>query len=171
MKNTTKDTIKDDDAQAKAAMLAALNTFARQRSGIEYGNYGDWRAFNSERRSITKDLKEARVLLSFIEHTDSITYANLRDGLRAYSGRLTVTLTKTNTGYASRTDYCTGQYFPTEYRRAVCAVAASAIWDWFRDGCMPTDADLERQHISAGDYIRKRLRMQFGRGIASRWFQ
>lgn len=33
--------------------------------------------------------------------------------------------------------YCTGQYFPTEYRRAVCAVLASALWDYVREHCMP----------------------------------
>jgi hypothetical protein len=30
-------------------------------------------------------------------------------------------------------DYCTGQYFPTEYRRAACAVLASALWSAKRD--------------------------------------
>jgi hypothetical protein len=30
-------------------------------------------------------------------------------------------------------DYCTGQYWPTEYRRAVCAVLASALWEYTRN--------------------------------------
>lgn len=34
-------------------------------------------------------------------------------------------------------DYCTGQYWPTEYRKAACAVLASAVWSWMRDECMP----------------------------------
>jgi hypothetical protein len=33
--------------------------------------------------------------------------------------------------------YCTGQYFPTEYRRAVCAVLASALWEYTRGKAMP----------------------------------
>ena len=61
-------------------------------------------------------------------------------------------------------DYCTGQYFPTEYRRAVCAVLASAIWSWKRDQCMPADT------AKPGDYLRANLKREFGRGMAARWF-
>ncbi len=34
-------------------------------------------------------------------------------------------------------EYTTGQYMPTEYRKAVCAVLASALWEYTRDKCMP----------------------------------
>lgn len=34
-------------------------------------------------------------------------------------------------------DYCTGQYWPTEYRRAVCAVLASALRDYQRANMPP----------------------------------
>jgi hypothetical protein len=35
-----------------------------------------------------------------------------------------------------RLDYTTGQYWPTEYRRAAAAVLASALWSYWRD-CVP----------------------------------
>ena len=60
-------------------------------------------------------------------------------------------------------DYCTGQYFPTEYRRAVCAVLSSAIWAWTSAHCMPADT------AKPGDYLRASFKREFGRGM-SRWF-
>jgi hypothetical protein len=75
-----------------------------------------------------------------------------------------------------RLDYCTGQYWPTEYRRAVCAVMASALWEHTREHCMPKKKDgpggpALYDGKTAGDFIRARFRKEFGRGIASRWFQ
>lgn len=98
-----------------------------------------------------------------------------------------------------RIGYTTGQYFPTEYRRAVCAVAASVLWDWVRDKAMPPRAftvagkkeystfeeasaaardylpaivSIEETYrgLSGGDWLRRYFRREFGRGIASRWF-
>lgn len=123
-------------------------------------------------------------------------------------------------------DYCTGQYWPTEYRRAVCSVAASTLWDWVRSRAMPPEnykvewknergewvptlplfddakeaeayaATIREQKeregrtafdtvphgygmtlvfprvrgLSPGDWLRRYFRREFGRGIASRWF-
>lgn len=53
-------------------------------------------------------------------------------------------------------DYCTGQYFPTEYRAAVCRTLSNAIWRFYRDNVTPD--------------VRAFARETFGRGIASRWF-
>ncbi|HEY4356011.1 MAG TPA: hypothetical protein VGN16_09710 [Acidobacteriaceae bacterium] len=74
-----------------------------------------------------------------------------------------------------RLDYCTGQYWPTEYRRAACAVLASAIWYWWREECMPEpttvdDGNKRYDNLSAGDFLRRNARREFGRGIQSRWF-
>lgn len=118
----------------KQNLLTVLRAFARQRSGIEYGNYGDWEAFQSERRSITRDYAHADKLLSYVAWHDSITADMILAAQRAFSGRLTIT-ERSPGSFA--VDYCTGQYFPTEYRKAVCAVLASAVWDWARDQCMP----------------------------------
>ena len=96
-------------------------------------------------------------------------------------------------------DYCTGQYFPTEYRRAVAAICAGALWDWVRDKAMPPRAytvagkkeyatleeataaaraylpaivSIEETYrgLSGGDWLRRYFRREFGRGLASRFF-
>jgi hypothetical protein len=160
-------TTETTDRTARQRIIDALYRFASQRPGLEFGNYGDWKAYRAEMRSITKDLHEARALLRRIE-LSGMSADTLRGGFRAYSGRLT--LTETDGGV--RLSYCTGQYWPTEYRRAVCAVAAAALWDYYRDNA-PVDAGPIETHSNlqnVGDYIRRTARREFGRGIASRWF-
>ena len=49
----------------------------------------------------------------------------LRENL--YGGRLTWD--------GDKLDYCTGQYYPVEYRKAICRALASAIWTYFREDC------------------------------------
>lgn len=158
----------------KQQIIAALRTFIGQRPGLEYGNYGNPVAYRAEMRAITKDLHQARELLRYVELRESISAADiLKASESAYSGRLTI-------GADATIDYCTGQYWPTEYRRAVCAVMASAIWAWTRDQCMPaptlhhnseTGETLHRyKGQRAGDYLRASLKREFGRGMAARWF-
>ena len=138
----------------KGLIIAALDRWIRQRPGLEFGNYGDVRAYRSELRSITKDGNQAKQLLRYVEQSQ-ITGEQLASALRhAFSGRLSWD--------GKALSYTTGQYWPTEYRRAVCAVLASAIWDYWRDG-------LEGDNI--GDRLRKSAYRTFGRGIASRWFR
>lgn len=133
------------------AMLRALEKFTRQRPGMEFGNYGDAKSYRAELRGITRDFSEAQTLLRAVRYS-GITADQLRDAFRAYSGRLSWD------GERQRLEYCTGQYFPTEYRKAVCAVLASALWQHRRDG------------LKSGDQMRASFRREFGRGIASRWF-
>ena len=139
----------------KAAILSALTGFASQRPGLEYANYGDPASYRSESRAITRDLHHVYTLLRRVLLAPSITSADLKDAFRAHSGRLTWD--------GSRLDYCTGQYFPTEYRRAVCAVLARALWDYWR-GCVPDTV------TNKGDHIRTKARRDLGRTIAARWF-
>jgi hypothetical protein len=129
---------------------ALLRTFAEQRPGLEFGNYGDVKAYRAESRSITRDLHDARTILAAC---DNLTPEQWADGFRAFSGRLTLT--------DGRLEYCTGQYFPTEYRRAVCAVAASALWAAHRN-----DVTGEKP----GDQLRAKFRRIFGARLARRWF-
>lgn len=147
----------------KTHVIQALSAFMRQRPGLEFANYGDVSAYRSELRSITKDLGHARELLNYVEDDADITAAAIIEAAKhAYSGRLTIE----DRGDGNiATDYCTGQYFPTEYRKAVCAVLASAIWDQWRE---EIPADFEG---SKGDELRKRAMRRFGRGIAGVWFR
>jgi hypothetical protein len=166
----------------KDQILALLDAFMRQRSGMEFANYGDIKSYRSEQRSITKDLHDARELLRYVTHCDGITADMLREAFRAYSGRLTLT---TSSKGLPALDYCTGQYFPTEYRRAVCAVLAAAIWEYYREHELPHGStqgatnegaslwyplDNGKPRVSAGDWLRTTLAREFGRSIGNRWF-
>ena len=189
----------------KEKILKLLDAFIRQRPGLVPGNYDSAASYRSEMRSIARDRHQAEELLRYVAARDSITAEHLREGFRAYSGRLTL---KDLPGGRMRLDYCTGQYFPTEYRCAVCAVLASTIWDWTREKGMPapdswrvesyTNPDGSRERskpmqihaacalaeqkgagyyvqeyyggLTAGDWLRRRFRREFGRTIAARWF-
>ena len=142
----------------KQNIVEALDKFIRQRPGLEWGNYGSRESYTAEVRSITKDLREARTLLSAVSWRDSITSEDIVKAAEgAFSGRLSIE-EKNGKPLVS---YCTGQYWPTEYRKAVCAVLASALWDYWRENITePT-----------GDKIRATARRELGRGIASRWFR
>ena len=139
---------------SKSTIVAALDAFIRQRPGLEFGNYGDWTAYRSEVRSIGKDLQHARALLRYVEWHDSITAEMILSA--AQSGRLSIVVD----GNKVRVDYCTGQYWPTEYRPAVCRLLSSVIWDWMR-------ANDPRR---SGEMIRKAASRELGTSIARRWF-
>lgn len=178
--NTTPDTL-------KASIVEALHRFIRQRPGLEYGNYGDPAAYRSELRRITRDLNHARTLLRHVE-LSGVTGRNLVDA--ASTTRLNIQQVD---GEGVRIHYTTGQYFPTEYRAAVARLCASALWDYVRGHCMPepeyktygTPAKSTRHPgypdsplctlptydgLSAGDWLRRHFRREFGRGIASQFF-
>lgn len=67
-----------------------------------------------------------------------------------FSGRLKIV--ETLTGH--KVEYCTGQYFPTEYRRAVAAVCAGALWDYIRETSMPAPVYFVEWQNERGEYVR-----------------
>jgi hypothetical protein len=138
----------------RQAILDALRAFARQRPGLKFGNYGDATSYRAELRSITRDLSDAATLLRAVEHSEITADDILR---AADGGRLSITVD----GERVRIDYCTGQYWPVEYRKAVCRVLAGALWEHVRDSMTGDDI---------GDRIRAHFRREFGRGFASRHF-
>jgi hypothetical protein len=147
----------------KENILKCLQHFVAQRPGLEFGNYGDVSAYRSELRSITKARHHAETLINTVAWRDSITADHILAASKsAYSGRLTIV--RTDTG-GFRIDYCTGQYFPTEYRNAVCAVLSAVLWDYWRDG------NPYGTKPGAGDYIRDVARKELGRSIAQVWFR
>ena len=138
--------------KTKEALVEALRKFIAQRSGIEWGNYGGSReAFMGDYRQILRDGRDARELLRHIELRDSITGAMLEQSL---TGRLSYRM--------GAIEYVTGQYFPTEYRAAVCRALSECLWHWLRYGGGTLD--------TSGEGVRKAVARAFGRGIASRWF-
>jgi hypothetical protein len=145
-------------------ILSALDRFVRQRPGLEFGNYGDSKSYNAELRSIGKDRRDAMELLANVGWRESITAADLLDAAKsAYSGRLSISFDDQGQCVL---DYCTGQYWPTEYRRAVCAVLSQAIWNATRDDMGNGDVDGQ----SPGTRIRNQFKREFGLGMAKRWF-
>jgi hypothetical protein len=108
----------------RTAILNALRAWVAQRPGLEFGNYGDVAAYREEQRDIARDKKHAEILLNAVKWRTSITADDLKAAFRAYSGRLSWN--------GERLDYCTGQYWPTEYRRAACAGLAAAQWGYLR---------------------------------------
>lgn len=182
---------------SKATICAMLYTWIQQRPGLEFGNYGDLSAYRSELRRITRQLHDARQLLRAVE-LSGISAEMLAESFRAFSGRLRL---REDTRKPGRwiLDYCTGQYWPTEYRAAACAVLASALWSYKRESCMPRvsyavagkgsySTMMEAQEAAnkylpaivsieerydgktAGDWLRSKFRREFGRGIQGRWF-
>ena len=182
----------------KQAICEALRVWINQRPGLEYGNYGSVTSYRAEVRSIGRDLQHARELLRAVELRDSITGDDLAAAAafpHAYSGRLSCQVFEPGKVYKSdgcmessydkltvKLDYCTGQYWPTEYRKAACAVLASVLWSWHRDNMPAPRGKLSRTHgpfttehddiegMTPGDWLRASFRRQFGRSIANRWF-
>lgn len=133
----------------KSTLLQALTTFARQRPGLEYGNYGDPVAYRSELRSITKSLTHFTELCNAVALRDGITAEHiLHSAKHAFSGRLSI-------DDKGEIDYCTGQYWPTEYRRAACAVLADCLWSYWRE---------------AGEKPREAAKKNLSRGVARTYF-
>lgn len=148
-------------------ILSVLRAFINSRPGLDPRNYGDVSTYRAESRAITKDRDHALTLLQYVTWT-SIDAAALRAAFRdAYSGRLSI---GTDAKGRMCLDYCTGQYYPTEYRRAACAVLASAIWAYWRDHCMPEQYGYGEGKFRPGDYLRAKARAEFGRAITGRWF-
>ena len=144
--------------QNKTRIIESLRVWIARRPGLDYANYGEPKSYRAEVRGITKDLHHARDMIRAVE-LSSITGDQLAAAFpRAYSGRLSWD--------GERLDYCCGQYWPTEYRRAVCAVCASALWDYYREDF----AAAKRGKESDGDAIRRKFRQMFGRTIQMRWF-
>jgi hypothetical protein len=165
---------------SKETIITLFYAHINQRPQLEFGNYGDVSAYRSEMRSITKDRRQAMELLRVVENCDAITAADLMQACSAYSGRLQI---KRNTKNQWCIEYCAGQYWPTEYRKAACAVLAAALWNYAAAHVMPeprgkitlthgsyatTHDDIEGK--TPGDWLRHYFARKFGRGIASCWF-
>lgn len=176
----------------KPQILEALRQWINQRPGLDFANYGEWKSYRAELRSITRDRSDALQLMQAVALRDSITAEDMIKAFpRAFSGRLAISETKTENAYENYgaqfgpvfLGYCTGQYWPTEYRKAAAAVLARALWEYTSESMPEPKGKITRDYgngfknefdsydgLPAGDWIRKHLRQEFGRGIASRWF-
>ena len=146
----------------KQKIINALYTFANKRPGLDPRNYiRDYRdsegraTYRAEVRSITRDLTHARALLRRVELSGISAKELLEASKEAFSGRLEITATDDG---LVKVSYCVGQYFPTEYRKAVAAVCARALWNYWREDSKPADS------------IRQLARREFPRAIARAYF-
>lgn len=137
----------------KSAICAALAAWINKRPCLEFANYGHIPSYRADAYKITQQKNDAFALLGAVEARDNLTADDLRRAFKtAFSGRLSWD--------GARLEYCVGQYWPTEYRAAACAVLASALWDYWRND----------DESSTADSIHNIARKNLGRGIARRWF-
>ncbi len=119
----------------KTAICGALAAFIRQRPGFDFANYGSAANYRADSRTATLQKRDAETLLQAVRWRDSISGADILEAARG--GRLTITAdeyaNQPNTPARVRIDYCTGRYWPTEYRAGVCRVLSSALWNWQRE--------------------------------------
>lgn len=141
----------------KQAIIDALYVFLHKRPGFDPANY-DAASYRADTRRVARQLREARQLLRAVELRPSITAEDIMR--EAQGGRLDIT----DTPAGVRIDYCAGQYYCTEYRAAVARLLAGVLWDRAREDMIAADGK------SDGDTLRARFRREFGRGLASRYF-
>lgn len=116
------------DAAAQPA-IAALVTFAAQNSGMDSRNYGSAASYRQEARTVTADLHRFTNALQEAR-AEGVTDADvIAEAPHAFSSRLSWVSKDylrekhgMDTDYTPRWDYCTGQYFPTEYRKAAATL-------------------------------------------------
>jgi hypothetical protein len=147
----------------KNEIISALRTFAQKRPNLEYCNYGDSSSYRAEARAITKDLHHARRLIKKVELSGITAQDLIVASNEAFSGRLTIIPANTYSDQF-KIDYCTGQYFATEYRKAVCAVLARALWNHWRED--RKDGDL----MTTGQQLRAIARSELGASLARIYF-
>jgi hypothetical protein len=150
------------ETATKAKLVETVRQFIAQRSGIDRRDYQrDWSdkagaaAFMADYREILRDGRDARRLLEYVAGRDGITAEKIL-ATSSGNGRLDWCFRGDKIGL----DYCTGQYFPTEYRAAACSMLAGLVWRYLAD----------HYESNQAEQVRKAARRIFGRGLASRWF-
>jgi len=105
-----------------------FDKWIRQRAGLDPRNYfSDWRdrdgrwAYQQEARQIQADGRRARKAL---EQARMYPFdaAAMVEATGAFSGRLRLVAVGSAAAWTIQIDYCTGQYWPTEYRKAAATV-------------------------------------------------
>jgi hypothetical protein len=108
------------------ALIAVLG-FAAQNPGLDFANYGDVTAYRSDSRHITKAWQDVKQAVTKCCYAGVIDSDILEASRITFSGRLSVESFNNPSGSLNyRVDYCTGQYWPTEYRYAAAAVLEQA---------------------------------------------
>jgi len=140
--------------------IEKLTKFVNQRPGLDYSNYGELSSYRSEMAEITRDRTDYFELLSLaFSRIDNLNEV-VTDYLLKSSGRLTM-------NEAGNLEYCTGQYFPTEYRPAANRILANLIFASYRD---EIEHNTPNNVYKDGNEIRKAIKRSISRRIAKNYF-
>ncbi len=131
--------------------IEKLMKFVNQRPGLDFANYGDVALYRAESREITADRNDFYQLLSFAHVIVPELENRLTERLKNDTGRLTI-------NDKGDLQYCTGQYFPTEYRPAANRLLSNLIWQALG------------KEYETGDQIRKAVRRNLSRRICHHYF-
>lgn len=158
-------------------ILQALAVFVRSRPGFEPGNYATRTDYQRDVARAYRQMKDAQEMLRAVQWRASLDGDALKRALSdAFSGRLTWKLA--NDGRSGMLDYCTGQYYPTEFRAAVCAVLSQALWTYFRDNVLEHIKKYPSYGRAAKEdkydvrrFILTDAKRELSRGVFTRWFK
>jgi len=148
--------------------IEKLTKFVNQRPGLDFCNYGDVSAYRSESAEITRDRTDYFELLSLAFSRINNLNEVAENYLKNSSGRLTL-------NDKGNLEYCTGQYFPTEYRPSVNRILANLIWASYRDETKYI-ADNDKigytgDHVyKDGNEMRKAIKRNVSRRIMKNYF-
>ncbi len=139
----------------KQQIIAAIRAHIMSRPNIDSRDYGNIKIQRADQRKATKDAHAALAFLGAISARDDITAAAMLDPARN-TGRFSIK----QDGQTIRADYCTGQYWPTEYRAGAARYLADVLWNYLR----------EQDHAQTGHDLRKRAAGIIGAPLARRFY-
>ncbi len=139
--------------------IEQLTKFVNQRPGLDYANYGDSKSYNAESREITRDRNDYFELLSFAFIRVDNFEEKLKFNLSNSSGRLILK--------DGQLEYCTGQYFPTEYRPAANRILSQLIFNSYRDEQKTNEPN---PVYKDGHEIRKAIKRNVSRRVYKNYF-
>jgi hypothetical protein len=144
--------------QPTQEIFAAFEKWIAQRPKLDYRNYGEESSYRQELRDISAQRRRAKKALAEAQ-TYPFNAAAMQDALlHSFSGRLKWDGTKFS--------YCTGQYWPTEYRQAA-AIVLEAYCNSVRPKILPvlgsihTIRDIKAASKAAGFHFFDRDTMSF----------
>jgi len=140
--------------------IEKLTKFVNQRPNLDFSNYGDVSAYRSESAEITRDRTDYFELLSYAFQRINHLNDAVEKYLQSTSGRLTI-------NKDGNLEYCTGQYFPTEYRPAANRILANLIFASYRD---EIEYNSPNNVYKDGNEIRKAIKRNVSRRLFKNYF-
>ncbi len=140
----------------KLDLYYEIRRFLAQRPNMDARNYctprdngAGWRLYRKEAAEVARDKRDALSLLAW-------AYVHVEESFFVAAFALPGERLHLNEG---RLEYTAGQYWPTEYRKAVCRKLASLFWH-----SVPFEVNNHRRNVQA------KAKRAFSRAIVSRWF-